>query len=356
MKRASIIITVDYELPGNGTGDVWKLIIEPTQRLHKILYDRGIRMTIFFEVEEYLVFKKNRNKIKKAFGYDPALLIEEQIKEMAVLGHEIGFHIHPQWIGATFDDNHFILSNNNFCLYDLYKTENEMYKYLSDRKYEIEKLIDKNVPKYNIKCFRAGGHALRPEKLVFKALSALGVKADSSAVKDLYRIGRYGIIDYRDVPFNKGYWRVNNNVGLPDPDGIIIELPIYSELRPAYNKITINRIKRKYLSAGRSVPKISNSISSMALSNTPWTIFYSFFKKSPIKFDFCHMTAKEMLSFAYKSFNEEHDQIKFPLTMIGHSKEFFNDKQFISFIDDIIEKKQFEFMTVRDAIKAIEGR
>lgn len=356
VERIAIIITVDYELPGNGTGDIRKLIVEPTNRLHNILFHKGIRMTIFFEIEEYLVFKKYRTEITKALGYDPTLLIKEQIREMAIAGHEIGLHIHPQWIGARFDGKRFNLFPKNFSLYDLYKTEDEIYKYLESRKYELEKMIGGIDSNKNIICFRAGGHALRPEKLVFKALSSLGIRVDSSAVKDLYRIERYGTVDYRDVPYNKGCYRVNHNVGLSEPDGRIIELPVYARLRPEYKKITINRIKRKYLSDCCTINKLSNSYSTFSVPKTPLKILRSLLKKTPMKFDFCHMTAKEMLSFVYNSLNDKNDQMKSPLTMIGHSKEFFNDKQFIKFIDEIINKKQFKFVTVRDQIEAMEDR
>ena len=87
-----ITLTLDYEIFGDGSGDVRRFIIEPTMRLLKILEERDIPMTVFFELEEYLVFRRFAKAIQKRFGYDPAQLIEEQLEALIRAGHEIGFY------------------------------------------------------------------------------------------------------------------------------------------------------------------------------------------------------------------------------------------------------------------------
>ena len=56
----SIIITVDYELPGNGSGDVKNSVIEPTERLLKILDSRKIKMTVL--PVSFLALSRAKNK------------------------------------------------------------------------------------------------------------------------------------------------------------------------------------------------------------------------------------------------------------------------------------------------------
>ena len=201
MDTPNIIITLDYEVFGNGSGDVKKFVIEPTERLLDILNTRNIKMTVFFELEEFLVFKKYENELIKQLGYSPALLIEKQLENMISQDHEIGLHIHPQWIGAVFDGQGFRLFSENNCLFDVFKSEEEMTSYLEERINILRSIVRKYNHSYEITCFRAGGHALRTEKLTLHTLHALGIKADSSVVKGLYKKGA----DYRDAPYNRGF-------------------------------------------------------------------------------------------------------------------------------------------------------
>ncbi len=356
MEKPSIIITMDYEVLGDGSGDVQQLVIEPTERLLNILSSRGIKMTVFFELEEFLAFRKYTKELITRLGYDPALMIEKQLERMIYEGHEIGLHIHPQWIGANYDGMSFNLFPKNQCLFDVYKSEEEMASYLKDRINILTTLVRKYDPSCEITCFRAGGLALRPEMLTLKVLQTLGIKADSSVVKGLYRIGEEINIDYRDAPYNKGFWRVNDNVCNEELKGGIIEFPVFSLMKPEYKKISINRINRKFFSIGHPARAVSGGFSKMAISRTPWGMVHHLFKKSPIKFDYCHMTTHEMLLSLNEAEKENGDMKKYPLTMIGHSKEFFNDKHFTRFLDVVIGSMQIKFRTIGETVKIIEDR
>ncbi len=350
----TIIITIDYEVLGDGSGDVRELIIEPTDRLLNILNARNLKMTVFFEIEEFQAFRKYSKELRMQLGYDPALLIEEQLERMVYDGHEIGLHIHPQWIGSSYDGTCFNLFPENQCLFDVYRSEEGIYSYLKEKVDILTALVRKYDPSYEITCFRAGGLALRPEKLTLKVLQMLGIKADSSVVKGLYRIGEGINIDYRNAPFNSGFWRVNENVCNVEPKGKIMEFPIYAVMKPEYKKLSINRIKRKFFSSSRPFMAIPGGFSEMAIPKTPWGVVRYIFRKSPIKYDYCHMTSHEMLAFLKEAANEDGDMEKYPLTMIGHSKEFFNDNHFVAFLDSVTGNGLAEFMTIREALKAME--
>lgn len=49
----TLLFTLDYELYGNGSGDVFKHIIEPTDKILGIVEKYNAKLTIFFEVIEY---------------------------------------------------------------------------------------------------------------------------------------------------------------------------------------------------------------------------------------------------------------------------------------------------------------
>ena len=61
-----LALTLDYELYGDGSGDVFEDIIKPTEILLSLLDKHKIKITIFFEVVEYWKLDnewKNGNKM-----------------------------------------------------------------------------------------------------------------------------------------------------------------------------------------------------------------------------------------------------------------------------------------------------
>jgi hypothetical protein len=228
-----------------------------------------------------------------------------------------------------------------------------MISYLNNRVNILKNLVRNYDPFYEVLCFRAGAHELRPEHLTLNALQSIGIKADSSVVPGLYRMGKSTNIDYRDAPLNKGFWYVSDNVCRPDSNGKIVEFPIFSKMIPEYRKLTINRVKRKFLFSGQPVKEISQGFTKMALPKTPGKLLNHFFKKTPLKFDYCHMTSKEMLSFLYEAPKKNQDSGVYPITLIGHSKEYFNDKHFSKFLDVAAAQPRVEFMTMRQMLSII---
>lgn len=354
MKNPVIIVTMDYELPGNGFGDPLKMMVEPTRRLLKILSLKNIKMTVFFEIEEFITFQKYSKELEKFYRYDPKQLIENQLSDMIKMGHEIALHIHPQWIGSTFKNNQFNLYENFRCLFDVFKTEQEMTQYIVERTRNLDRLVKKYDASKKISCFRAGGLALRPEKLILNALSVAGIKADSSVIKGLYRKSKAVNIDYRNSPIKPAAWKVGENVCKPDVNGKIWELPIFSKMMPEFKKLKLNRIVKKFFSTG--LPKVSliQGIEEMAIPRTPWGALSHFFKKVPIKYDYCHMTCKEMLSYIENSGRDGRKECVRPMVMIGHSKEFFNDSHFKKFLETVTNRNLAQFRTLQEVVELLE--
>ena len=74
----NLIISLDYEIFGNGAGDVIRDIIEPTNRILDICNRNGAKLTIMFEVAEYWAFKKYDKHLNKKLGYSPSKVMEQQ--------------------------------------------------------------------------------------------------------------------------------------------------------------------------------------------------------------------------------------------------------------------------------------
>src|SRR5690606_25811383 len=102
----NLILTFDYELYGDGSGDVFQHMIDPTNRILSVCDENNIKTTIFFEVLEYLKIKKEW-EAGNQMGYikNPVEAIKIQLQEAARNGHDIQLHVHPQWVNAKFVGN-----------------------------------------------------------------------------------------------------------------------------------------------------------------------------------------------------------------------------------------------------------
>src|SRR6188508_1219715 len=99
------IFTLDYEIYGDGQGDLRGLVYEPAERLRALFSRRGLRFVNFVEVAEF-------EKIDEARS-DPAIdLVKRQIRELHVDGFETGLHLHPQWCNAHYDEGKWVLDSS----------------------------------------------------------------------------------------------------------------------------------------------------------------------------------------------------------------------------------------------------
>ena len=102
----NIIFTLDYELYGNGSGDVFRHIIEPTEKILDIARKYNAKFTIFFEVIEYWKLKEEwRKGNRMGYNRNPIEAMEQQLKQAFMQGHDIQLHLHPQWIDAYWTEN-----------------------------------------------------------------------------------------------------------------------------------------------------------------------------------------------------------------------------------------------------------
>ena len=61
----NIILTLDYEIFGNGAGDIIRNVVEPTDRILNICDRYGAKMTIMFK---RLGTGRFRNTMSKCYG------------------------------------------------------------------------------------------------------------------------------------------------------------------------------------------------------------------------------------------------------------------------------------------------
>jgi len=341
IKNYKIIITNDYEVYGDGTGDPENILIKPTERALKLCAEFKVPMTLFVDALELLAFKKaEENKI---FGdkYIAASQITKQIQNALRDGHDIQLHLHPQWIDAKPISSDRWQVNKQYWRLPLVpggignrNDHNSLLGLFVNGK-ELLEDISKNIdPQYECIAFRAGGYCIQPDTDVLKAMSLAGLIVDSTVCPGKHIDKEYAVYDFRSAPKNLPYWRMSNSVLERDPEGKLIEIPVFTEKR------TFDKFFRK-LYQTKDMLYIYQFLKNL-------------FNPYVLNFDYCKLSSEEMKKFfisATKKYEKNTGII--PIVLTGHSKEFYDEKPLRTFLEWISKFNNVEFTTFRKIVKKL---
>jgi len=294
------IFTVDYEIYGNGRGSLRELVYEPAEKLKAVFRKWNARCVVFVEAAELEAIG--------AAGTDPAIgLVERQIREFREEGFEIALHVHPQWCQARYEEGHWLLDDDeyNLCLLP------------ADR---IDRIIDRAIaylrkvlgaPGYTPLSFRAGNWLLQPTAAIAKSLAGQGIKIDSSVFKG-GRQHLYGL-DYRRSLKNGYYWPFSEDVNVPDSRGLLLEMPTFTRMVPAWQMFTAKRLGLRQKGPSPAPQRRQKLVRLRDFARL----------RHPMKLDFCRLTAAEMIHMFDREIEEDRrNPAPFrPLVAIGHTKD-----------------------------------
>ena len=338
-RSRQLLLTLDYEIFGNGSGDVRQHMVEPTEQMARICERYEAPLTIFFEAEEYLAFCRNARDLEQALGYDPARLIREQVRSLVSRGHDFQLHLHPQWYGARLEEDRRWKLGVKATVDDLFESVEETAAYIGERKQMLEEMTGREVTAY-----RAGAFSARPGKKLLAALAANNIKFDSSVVRGLFHQTDSYCLDYRNVNIQKRLWRVSDDVIREDPDGQVWEVPIHSVLARRYQQLTFSRLRAKF---SGNIPKTQQKqmVNRFFRPRQPIHTVKALFEPVPLKLDFHNQTSAEFCR-AIASAEQEDDLGPVDvLVAIGHSKEHVDDRGFEALVKSISQKPGIEIGT-----------
>jgi hypothetical protein len=355
-----LILTLDYELRAGGRGDVLQLMIEPTAKFLDVCEQHGARATIMLEIAELWAFENPANAGYKGFlGYDPAMLIRQQIIDTARRGHDVQLQLHPQWIQARWEFSHWNLDYAHYQLTDF--DDAEMVAILRRGKADLENMLHPYCPDYRCDGFRAGHWNTQPSDRYLAALKDAGLKSDTSVFKWGYAANAATTFDYRHACSNVLAWYArSDDINQPASEPTILEVPIATERVRSLRMITPRRIRRS-LEVLREDREISAAVRKAKRANNRAGLLTEklgqFFRQYPRKLDFCKLTAREMLSSIKILMNQCHSFahcFPIPILMIGHSKEFDSAADLSRVLETLARKfaGMVQFSTYGDFILA----
>jgi len=325
-----LILTLDYEVYGTGTGNPRSLMLEPTSRLLALCKEYGVKLTIMAEVAEILAFKRQD-------GFQEIVAaIEKQLQIALVEGHDVQLHLHPAWFNARHGGQSWQLDFSEYSLVGL--SEQRIDRCIKMGKDYLEDLARPIRPDYRCIAFRAGNWLMQPSRKVVSALEENGFAYDTSVFKHGWgSVGPY-ILDYRRAWSNMLSWVVDpDDINRPAERPGLREIPILSRKVFITSMLTLRRMKmqrRLVRHAQPSGPADPSEFLGTGQRVSKLRLFY------PKKFDFCRLSLREMkhfLNYAVKRHGKEEETV--PVVAIGHSTEFSDDGHLRRFLEYMMSMK-----------------
>jgi hypothetical protein len=183
----------DWELSGNGSGDVEELQFRPMRELVGIYNAHGIRGSFNAEMMQQLTFRRLQSRHTEL--KEQADAWDEHVRETFKQGHDIQLHIHPQWSEAHYEEGAWRLSGDWSILN---YTEDAARGMLAAGKEYLENLLRPLDSGYRCISFRAGAWCIAPSKHILGLLAGLGIVFDMSIVGGLYYDTKNIKLDYKN--------------------------------------------------------------------------------------------------------------------------------------------------------------
>lgn len=318
MKTFNLIFTLDYEIHGNGDGSPYDLMVEPTYRLMDLLERYGFKLTIMADVAEIFCFKQYYESTgEDKFYY---LEIEKQLQDAVIRGHDVQLHIHSSYFKAHYNGKSW---QQNWDEYNMAALPIErIEEMVSASKTYLENLLTPVNPNYRCFAFRAANWSMMPTPNIYKVLANNGITADTSVYKGGEQGGNVNY-DYRYahsslLPYKASAKDINNY----DPQGVITEYPIYTEMRYFWSFISIIRIFRMIRAKFHKHQLGEQAIESNKGDNPKRLRLKSFFIKSPWKLDFNQANNRQLKRAVKRIKRNYKSKSSIPVVLIGHSKTF----------------------------------
>lgn len=173
--KIHLVLTDDWELRGDGSGNMRSLQFETLRQLCAIYEEFGLRGTVNAEVMQQLCHLREGQRYPKL-----AALADEWVQVLGSTlqrGHDVQLHIHPQWSQARYDGRRWFVEGDwSITRYGPQETRD----IVSHCKTYLEDTLRAFQPQYRCLSFRGGAWSLAPSPHLLDILSDLGIEVDVS--------------------------------------------------------------------------------------------------------------------------------------------------------------------------------
>ena len=342
----SLILTLDYELYGNGSGNIYTHIIEPTERILSLAAQYNAKITFFVEVVEFWRIEEEWLK-GNTMGYDkkPIDDIRKQLQEAHKQGHDIQLHLHPQWVDAEYKNDAWSVNLADWRLGGYNKQgEYSLENLLVKGKVTLEEWIKPVDAGYECIALRAGGYNIQPSVELVKAMQKAGLKVDSSIYPGGKETGTLSNYDYSSIAADKELWQTGEELEKEGTSGIY-ELPIVAFPIKRWKKFaSVERIKS--LLQNRKSAKDSfeaKTSSGDGKKSSKFDKIKYFFQDECLTWDYC-LFSTSLHNLFLKEINKQVERELF--TLVGHPKGYIGGNGFKHLLGKTVNN--FNYKTITD--------
>jgi hypothetical protein len=187
-----LALTHDWELRGDGSGDIERIQFAPLRQLLEIYAKAGALTTVLPDVMQQMAFRRCESKHPDLKPLADSW--DEHARDAFRQGHDIQLHLHPQWRNAVHANGVWQLSGDWSILnYD----PDTACAMLAEGKEYLERLLRPIDSDYRCIAFRAGALAAAPSDHLFRSLANLGMQLDVSIAAGVFVNDQNLQLDYR---------------------------------------------------------------------------------------------------------------------------------------------------------------
>jgi len=175
--KISVVLVDDWELRGDGSGDMERIQFAPLSSMLQIYESYGLRASINAEVMQQIHHIRYGEKFQNLAAL--AERWEQVVTDAYTRGHDVQLHVHSQWEGARYEGGKWVLPGNWSILAS---TRNIMARMIRESRTYLEGLLRKVSADYRCVSFRSGAWAIAPNQDILSVLVEEGIVFDMSIV------------------------------------------------------------------------------------------------------------------------------------------------------------------------------
>lgn len=219
-----LAFTDDWELRGDGSGDMETIQFQAMRQLLAIFDKHGARSTFMAEMMQQLTFRAQQTRFPELQRLADAW--DDHVRNAFKRGHDIQLHIHPQWSEAEFENGEWRL-RGDWSLLNYAPADAE--KMIAAGKQYLEELLQPIDPYYKCVAFRSGSSVIAPSHFALNLLVDQGIVFDLSIVGGLHVNTRNVKFDYTkcEEDFLPSYPNMTDARKVSDKTEPIICVPIF---------------------------------------------------------------------------------------------------------------------------------
>jgi hypothetical protein len=366
MTTIHLALVDDWELSGNGSGDVRQLQFEPLRRLVGIYNRLRIHGSFNAEVMQQLTFRQHQDQHEELRPLADEW--DEVVKDTFRQGHDIQLHVHPQWQNAEYIDGRWKLTSDWSILN--YSREAALAILQRGKDY-LENLLRQVDPHYRCVSFRSGAWCIAPSPHMLDLLVQLGIVFDMSIVAGVKYDTRNIKLDYTacEEGFLPYYPVMTDARKISDKVEPIVCVPtncFYASRRQVFrhhlDKAT-SKVKRTKSATnnGRSVEAYGEE-----WAQNDGSLTQRIYRKGIVPYLRGKHTISDLAQLDYALMTEMLDSIRkrarasglteVPVVLENHTKDLQNFADLERFLTEAVESSDIKFITLSELATGLKHK